>query len=246
MMKKKRKPFKRLLAVIMTAVMCLSVALCSIASVSAAETTKGEESSASDSSNTSDNSDSSDSSDNSSSDNSDSSSDSDDSKTNYDWSKNTTGNANLAADQTIVMENGTYQLIAVTTRDDDVFYVIIDKTKTENNVYFLNEVDTADLDKLAKDDSNVSSGGDDTSEPTTAPDEEAQTTDNTDTSSSGDNQYMIYLVIGIVILGGIGFAFYKLKGKGGKKSSKKDEPEYTEEDFDYQPEINEDEESESK
>lgn len=243
MVKKKRKQYKRLLAVLITAVMCLSVSLCSIASVSAAETTKGEESSASDSSNTSDNSDNSDNADNSSSDNS---SNDEDNKTNYDWSKNTTGNANLAADETIVMENGTYQLIAVTTRDDDVFYVIIDKTKTENNVYFLNEVDTADLDKLAQDDSNVSSGGDDTSEPTTAPDEEAQTTDNTDSTSSGNNQYMIYLVIGIVILGGIGFAFYKLKGKGGKKSSKDNEPEYTDEDFDYQPEINEDEESESK
>lgn len=244
MLKKKRKPYKRLLAVLMTAAMCLSMSLCSMASVSAAQTTKGEESSASDSSNTSDNSDKSDNANNSSSDNSDSSSSSDDNKTNYDWSKNTTGNANLAADETIVMENGTYQLIAVTTRDDDVFYVIIDKTKTENNVYFLNEVDTADLDKLAQDDSNVSSGGEDTSEPTTAPDEEAQTTDNTDTSS-GNNQYMIYLVIGIVILGGIGFAFYKLKGKGGKKSSNNGS-EYTDEDFDYQPEINEDEESESK
>ena len=245
MLKKKRKPYKRLLAVLMTAAMCLSMSLCSMASVSAAQTTKGEESSASDSSNTSDNSDKSDNANNSSSDNSDSSSSSDDNKTNYDWSKNTTGNANLAADETIVMENGTYQLIAVTTRDDDVFYVIIDKTKTENNVYFLNEVDTADLDKLAKDDSNVSSGGEDTSEPTTAPDEEAQTTDNTDSTSSGNNQYMIYLVIGIVILGGIGFAFYKLTGKGGKKSSN-NESEYTDEDFDYQPEINEDEESESK
>lgn len=244
MLKKKRKPYKRLLAVLMTAAMCLSMSLCSMASVSAAQTTKGEESSASDSSNTSDNSDKSDNANNSSSDNSDSSSSSDDNKTNYDWSKNTTGNANLAADETIVMENGTYQLIAVTTRDDDVFYIIIDKTKTENNVYFLNEVDTADLDKLAQDDSNVSSGGEDTSEPTTAPDEEAQTIDNTDTSS-GNNQYMIYLVIGIVILGGIGFAFYKLKGKGGKKSSN-NESEYTDEDFDYQPEINEDEESESK
>ena len=230
MLKKKRKPYKRLLAVLMTAAMCLSMSLCSMASVSAAQTTKGEESSASDSSNTSDNSDHSDNADNSSSDNSESSSSSDDNKTNY---------------ETIVMENGTYQLIAVTTRDDDVFYVIIDKTKTVNNVYFLNEVDTADLDKLAQDDSNVSSGGEDTSEPTTAPDEEAQTTDNTDSTSSGNNQYMIYLVIGIVILGGICFAFYKLKGKGGKKSSN-NESEYTDEDFDYQPEINEDEESESK
>lgn len=53
MLKKKRKPYKRLLAVLMTAAMCLSMSLCSMASVSAAQTTKGEESSASDSSNTS-------------------------------------------------------------------------------------------------------------------------------------------------------------------------------------------------
>ena len=50
--------------------------------------------------------------------------------------KNTTGNANLAADETIVMENGTYQLIAVATRDDDVFYVIIDKQKLKTMFTF--------------------------------------------------------------------------------------------------------------
>ncbi len=43
MLKKKRKPYKRLLAVLMTAAMCLSMSLCSMASVSAAQTTKGEE-----------------------------------------------------------------------------------------------------------------------------------------------------------------------------------------------------------
>lgn len=104
--------------------------------------TKSNSSSDTDSDNNGDTADSSDSVD-------DTSDDNDNSQTSYDWSKNTTGNANLAADQTVVMENGTYQLIAVTTRDDDMFYVIIDKTKKENNVYFLNEVDTADLDKLA-------------------------------------------------------------------------------------------------
>lgn len=41
MLKKKRKPYKRLLAVLMTAAMCLSMSLCSMASVSAAQTTKG-------------------------------------------------------------------------------------------------------------------------------------------------------------------------------------------------------------
>mgnify|MGYP000706584808 CR=1 FL=1 len=39
--------------------------------------------------------------------------------TDYNWSSNTTGNANLTADQEILMENGMYQFIAVKTRDDD-------------------------------------------------------------------------------------------------------------------------------
>lgn len=119
------KTKRRILAVIMTVLMCLSISICSISSVSAAETTKSNSSNSSsdtDSDNNDDMADSSDSVD-------DTSDDNDNSQTSYDWSKNTTGNANLAADQTVVMENGTYQLIAVTTRDDDMFYVIIDKTK---------------------------------------------------------------------------------------------------------------------
>lgn len=175
--------------------------------------TKSNSSSDTDSDNNGDTADSSDSVD-------DTSDDNDNSQTSYDWSKNTTGNANLAADQTVVMENGTYQLIAVTTRDDDMFYVIIDKTKKENNVYFLNEVDTADLDKLANDDSNVSNG--DSSTETTAPaDEDADTetaTQNDNSSSNSNNSFMLYLVLGIAILGGIGFAFFKLKGKDGKRN----------------------------
>lgn len=116
------KTKRRILSVIMTVLMCLSISICSISSVSAAETTKSNSSSDTDSDNNGDTADSSDSVD-------DTSDDNDNSQTSYDWSKNTTGNANLAADQTVVMENGTYQLIAVTTRDDDMFYVIIDKTK---------------------------------------------------------------------------------------------------------------------
>ena len=90
------------------------------------------------------------------------------------------------------MENGTYQLIAVTTRDDDMFYVIIDKTKKENNVYFLNEVDTADLDKLANDDSNVSNG--DSSTETTAPADEDADTSHTERQQLLKFKQFIYVV----------------------------------------------------
>ena len=52
---------------------------------------------------------------------------------------------------------------------------------------------------------------------------------------------MLYLVLGIAILGGIGFAFFKLKCKDGKKKSDEDDsPEYTDDDFEYEDEVNED------
>ena len=74
--------------------------------------------------------------------------DSDSNTTDYGWSQNTTGNSEMIADQKVILDNGEYEFIAVTTRDKDVFYIIVDKTKAEDNVYFLNEVDTADIQKL--------------------------------------------------------------------------------------------------
>lgn len=223
---------KKFLAVIMSILMIISVAVCSVSTVSAAETTKSSSSSSPESSSDSDADESPDKEDK------DENTDNEKNTSDYNWSSNTVGNSNLVADEDIIMENGTYQFIAVTTRDDDVFYVIIDKTKTENNVYFLNEVDTADIEKFAQDDSNVSN---DTSvEETTvsAGTENSEATSEKKTNS-GDSQFIIYLVIGVVILGGLGFVFFKLKGKNGKKKSN-DTDEYDDDEFDYEDEINED------
>ncbi len=43
------------------------------------------------------------------------------------------------------------QFISVTAKDGSVFYVVIDKKNSNDNVYFLNKVDIADLEALAKD-----------------------------------------------------------------------------------------------
>jgi len=43
------------------------------------------------------------------------------------------------------------QFISVTAKDGIVFYVVIDKKNSNDNVYFLNKVDVADLEALAKD-----------------------------------------------------------------------------------------------
>lgn len=155
----------------------------------------------------------------------------------YTFSTTTKGNSELIANQEVLLENGYHQFIAVETRDGDIFYIIIDKTKTEDNVYFLNEVDTYDINKLLSDDDGESGGNntaiveEETTEPTEA------TTAIEQENSSSDSSFMLILVVGICLLGGIGFAIFKLSK--GKKKPVADDDFLMDEDDD---EINEDKE----
>lgn len=162
---------------------------------------------------------------------------------NYLFSDNTSGNADLIASQEVIADDGKFQFLAVTTRDKDVFYIIIDKMKAEDNVYFLNEVDTYDLQKLMSKNSDNSENNDveyntssDKSESSEEPGEESQSSD--ETSDSGLTN--ILLVGGVIILGVIGFIIFKIK-KGG--FGKKKEVVVPFDDFEEDEEINEDEES---
>lgn len=162
---------------------------------------------------------------------------------NYLFSDNTSGNADLIASQEVIADDGKFQFLAITTRDKDVFYIIIDKMKAEDNVYFLNEVDTYDLQKLMSKNSDNSENNDveyntssDKSESSEEPGEESQSSD--ETSDSGLTN--ILLVGGVIILGVIGFIIFKIK-KGG--FGKKKEVVVPFDDFEEDEEINEDEES---
>ena len=57
------------------------------------------------------------------------------------------GNADLVDN---VSDNENLQFITVTARDGSVFYFVIDKGATSNNVYFLNTVDESDLAALVE------------------------------------------------------------------------------------------------
>ena len=149
----------------------------------------------------------------------------------------------MIASQEVIADDGKFQFLAVTTRDKDVFYIIIDKMKAEDNVYFLNEVDTYDLQKLMSKNSDNSENNDveyntssDKSESSEEPGEESQSSD--ETSDSGLTN--ILLVGGVIILGVIGFIIFKIK-KGG--FGKKKEVVVPFDDFEEDEEINEDEES---
>lgn len=160
---------------------------------------------------------------------------------NYLFSDNTSGNANLIASQEVIADNGKFQFIAVTTRDKDVFYIIIDKMKAEDNVYFLNEVDTYDLQKLMSKNSDNSENSDveynTSSNKSESSEESGEESQSSETSDSGMTN--ILLIGGVIVLGIIGFIIFKIK-KGGFGNKKETVVPF--DDFEEDEEINEDEE----
>lgn len=50
-----------------------------------------------------------------------------------------------------ITDSENLQFISVTAKDGSVFFVVIDKQNTNDNVYFLNKVDISDLEALAED-----------------------------------------------------------------------------------------------
>ncbi len=163
---------------------------------------------------------------------------------NYDFSDKTIGNAVLTANENIITDDGNYQFIAATTRDGNVFYIIIDKLKTTDNVYFLNQVDTFDLQALMNSDSEdgepVKVGADTA---TKSEKDEESSEDGEEEKADDDSNSMntsLWLLGGIAVLAVGGFVFFKIK-KGGL-GKKKSEPTMLDDDFDDE-EINEDKES---
>lgn len=164
----------------------------------------------------------------------------------YLFSENTTGNADLVASQEVITDNGKFQFIAVTTRDESVFYIIIDRMKTEDNVYFLNEVDAYDLQALLSngdiDISNIPIQSDKDTSSDKDTDTDKTTTDDDKTEISSNNNFNLILLAGVAILAVIAFIIFKIKKTG---LSKKKQSTLVDDDFDEEDdeEINEDKEN---
>ena len=170
----------------------------------------------------------------------------------------TDGNATLIKEEQVIYESEEMQFIAVTTKSGDVFYILINYSAAsdENNVYFLNKVDSLDLYSLLYmtdeekesgiDPENVQKAEDavlgHTSSETveTATNETAESDENTQetvTKQSGGMNTILLLGIGIIVLIAIGFVGFKMFGKKPVKKNISD-------DFDEQDEddVNEDDE----
>lgn len=178
----------------------------------------------------------------------------------------TDGNATLIKQEKIIYDSEEMQFIAVTTKDGDVFYILINYSAEgdEDNVFFLNKVDDFDLYSLlyagndgeeekdpaeqAKKYADAANGGgvtadiSDSAEEATYETESSEDSKETKTASPMNSNVLI--LVGVGVLAVIGGAVLVLKkGKPGKK--KKAGVEDFDEDYDddYGSVTDEDEET---
>lgn len=169
----------------------------------------------------------------------------------------TDGNATLINNQQIIYNSDEMQFISVTTKDGNVFYVLINYSDEDNidNVYFLNKVDDYDLYALlyAGDESsgdvtpaqaaaNANGSSDSETDSDNSDDDQSQAEENATKSSNSKQGMMKNLMIlgGAVAIGAVVF-FIMLKSKKKNKPSSSNDDMYDFDDGD-DIEINEDEE----
>lgn len=116
--------------------------------------------------------------------------------------------------QGTVLDNATdedgKEFFTITTADEAVFYLVVDRQKTGNNVYFLNAVTVDDLMSLAEPDKEPST-------PITAPEPSPEpvptnTPEPTpkEESAGNGNAGMILLVVAVAAVGGMAGWYFKI------------------------------------
>jgi len=105
------------------------------------------------------------------------------------------------------------EFFTIITEDENVFYLIIDRQKDTNNVYFLNAVTERDLLALAEKSEDTDTSGStavtaksDTAVETTTEPEADDTASGTETQEKS-NSSVFLIIFAVLIVGGVGYYF---------------------------------------
>lgn len=151
----------------------------------------------------------------------------------------TQGNANLIEE--VKAKNDERQFITVSAKDGSVFYIVIDYSGGDENVYFLNKVDIADLNAIAYPDGKVPA----VTEPVKEKKIESEPVVTEPVKQKKENSnatlYIIIAVIGTLVV--LGYYFIKIKPNKSGGSNDFDDDDYTQSD-DYANEVEIDEDKE--
>ena len=149
------------------------------------------------------------------------------------------GNMNLVDD--ITSDGSGLQYMTVTTRDGSYFYIIIDRSAKEENVYFLNKVDAADLLKLMSDDEKKAYEESQKEPeqqtpvvtPDKTPDEQPQTQPDTPAEKNPltSNLPLLGVLVGLGAIIAGGYYFLKIKPKKNKSNVDEDREFYDDDEY---------------
>ncbi len=123
------------------------------------------------------------------------------------------------------------EFFTITTADESVFYLIIDRQKNGDNVYFLNTVTVADLMALAEDSGEVVSAvtAEPEPEPTTSTEPEPEPDPEPEETGGGLGMFLVALAV-VAVGGGAGWYFkiYRPRQQRAADDLEEDypEPEY--------------------
>lgn len=123
------------------------------------------------------------------------------------------GNAQLVDN---ISDNKNLQFITVESKNGNIFYFVIDKAGTSNNVYFLNTVDESDLAALIEDGEFEYNTGENTESPSNPADDNNYVNNTVDNQTEipepekQGNSAVLYIILVVVAIVGIGGYYYKI------------------------------------
>ena len=146
------------------------------------------------------------------------------------------------------------EFYTITTPDENIFYLVIDKQKTTDNVYFLNAVTEADLLPLAE------KSEEETAEPAPEPEPEPEPTEEPEPEPEQEAGFpagTLLLALAVVVIGGGAGWYFKIYRPKQEQAAAQAEEDYSDEpdpyddpEEDYDPyggdEYDEDKETEGR